>query len=71
MARKPIKTTVAENVMIYGVGGINIDECRVGDEERFLTPATPKREFQLNSFDSNYDGKNVLGRFPCKYNSRW
>lgn len=29
VARKPIKTTVAENVMIYGVGGINIDECRV------------------------------------------
>jgi len=65
MARKPIKTTVAENVMIYGVGGINIDECRVGDEERFLTPATPKKGTFNCSFDSNYDGKSVLGRFPA------
>ena len=65
MARKPIKTTVAENVMINGVGGINIDECKVGDEERFLTPATPKKGTFNCSFDSNYDGKNVLGRFPA------
>ncbi len=35
MARKPIKTTVAENVMIYGVGGINIDECRVETEDKW------------------------------------
>ena len=30
VARKPFKTTVVENIMKYGVGGINIDECRVG-----------------------------------------
>src|SRR5690554_408449 len=29
MARKPIDGTVAQNVLKYGVGGINIDECRV------------------------------------------
>ena len=29
MARKPFKTTVVENVLKNGVGGINIDECRV------------------------------------------
>lgn len=33
MARKPFKTTVAENILKYGVGGINIDECRIGNEE--------------------------------------
>ena len=29
MARKPFKTSVAENVLKNGVGGINIDGCRV------------------------------------------
>lgn len=29
MARKPIENTVAENVLKYGVGGLNIDECRI------------------------------------------
>jgi site-specific DNA-methyltransferase (adenine-specific) len=33
MARKPFKGTVAENVLEHGTGGINIDECRVGDEQ--------------------------------------
>ena len=32
VARKPIEGTVAKNCLKYGVGGINIDECRVGDE---------------------------------------
>ena len=33
MARKPFKTSVAENVLKNGVGGINIDECRVGNKQ--------------------------------------
>ena len=32
VARKPCDGTVTENVLKWGVGGINIDECRVGDE---------------------------------------
>lgn len=34
VARKPIEKSVVENIEKYGVGGINIDECRVGNEER-------------------------------------
>jgi DNA modification methylase len=30
LARKPITGTVANNVLAYGTGGINIDGCRVG-----------------------------------------
>lgn len=30
LARKPIEGTVADNVLKHGVGGLNIDECRVG-----------------------------------------
>ena len=32
VARKPLDGTVAKNCLKYGVGGINIDECRVGNE---------------------------------------
>jgi site-specific DNA-methyltransferase (adenine-specific) len=31
MARKPLVGTVANNVLEYGVGGINIDGCRIGE----------------------------------------
>jgi site-specific DNA-methyltransferase (adenine-specific) len=30
MARKPLVGTVANNVLEYGVGGINVDGCRIG-----------------------------------------
>ena len=33
MARKPIEGTVAENTLQYGVGGLNIDGCRVSVED--------------------------------------
>jgi len=32
LARKPIEGTVADNVLKWSVGGINIDACRVGNE---------------------------------------
>jgi site-specific DNA-methyltransferase (adenine-specific) len=38
MARKPIEGTVAENVLEYGTGAINVDECRIDygtDEGRY------------------------------------
>ena len=31
MARKPLDGTVAQNVIWYGTGALNIDECRVGN----------------------------------------
>jgi site-specific DNA-methyltransferase (adenine-specific) len=33
MARKPLDGTVADNVLKHGVGGINIDGCRVATDE--------------------------------------
>ena len=32
MARKPFSGTVADNVLEWGTGGINIDDCRIGVE---------------------------------------
>jgi DNA modification methylase/transcriptional regulator with XRE-family HTH domain len=65
VARKPFKTSVAENIMNYGVGGINIDECRVGTDEKI--------EVHNNSQNSGIYGKyrkieqhlTINGRFPA------
>ena len=32
MARKPLEGSCTDNILKYGVGGINIDECRVGSD---------------------------------------
>ena len=34
VARKPLIGTVAENVLTHGTGAINVDGCRVGNEQR-------------------------------------
>lgn len=41
VARKPIKGTVAQNVLEHGTGGINIDGCRVAHSEecRMMSPS--------------------------------
>lgn len=36
MARKPFKDTVADNVMEWGTGAINVDGCRIGNETRTM-----------------------------------
>jgi site-specific DNA-methyltransferase (adenine-specific) len=36
LARKPLEGTVAENVLKYGTGALNIDGCRVGCDSRPL-----------------------------------
>ena len=67
VARKPVESSIVENVMKWGVGGINIDECRVGNEE-ISTHKAPKGTFAGGDWDrgsdtSSYDTHN--GRFPA------
>ena len=67
LARKPLDGTVAQNVLAHGVGGLNIDACRVGtDEDRSRPPRTPNtmygggRGTNLTASESN-----PAGRFPA------
>ena len=53
VARKPFKGSLVDNVIKYGVGGINIDECRVGNKGAIGTGAGKDLEFTVN------------GRFPA------
>ena len=72
MARKPFNTSVAENVLTHGTGGINIDECRVGTDENLSRKAGGwkeslgygRNEYQEKKYISNNLNKNQ-GRFPA------
>jgi len=68
MARKPFKGSVADNVLEHGVGGINIDACRIdlnGDYK-----SKPNGRPSLTRLGDNYDPNNAnqadtIGRFPA------
>jgi len=70
VARKPFKGSLVDNVIEYGVGGINIDECRVGNEERTYKGMSKHKPEGAGTFrDDNWTQKdieiNVTGRFPA------
>ena len=72
VARKPCEGTCIDNVMKYGVGGINIDECRVPHSEPVETMHrhTDKgNNTTLHTYgDSETDciaSPNAQGRFPA------
>jgi DNA modification methylase len=79
MARKPFKGTVADNVLEWGTGGINVDGCRIGYEDTPNPATNPKYRHEQNykmpekgqeskgavSFSSSNNDVNVEGRFPA------
>ena len=67
VARKPFAGSLVDNVIRWGVGGINIDECRVGEEERTqLSGRGQVKSTVYNSFNQdNAHYETVYGRFPA------
>ena len=70
MARKPFKGSVAENVLEHGTGGINIDECRVGNQTMINRPAGNKgggNSYNLSVKGMPQDAISTTsdGRFPA------
>ncbi len=65
LARKPIEGTVANNVLKWGCGGLNIDGCRVETDDE-MTPRNNKvgRNGVFNA-SGGYVEPNLLGRFPA------
>lgn len=67
VARKPFKGSLVDNVMKWGVGGINIDECRVGDEVVSIHNA-PVGTFAGGEYGRGSDTESYrssVGRFPA------
>ncbi len=76
LARKPIsEKTIAENVMKWGTGGINIDGCRIPtdptvDDPRLGGKGSWKTDKAAKKvYEGGYAGENIqssaLGRFPA------
>ena len=70
LARKPLDGTVANNVLTHGVGGINIDGCRVG-EGTGETKTVQYPDIRGNNYNNasgtvEYTVTNQ-GRFPANF----
>lgn len=81
LARKPIsETNIAENVLKWGTGGINIDECRVGfvNEEDKKSSLVRFKSGEIQNTNINFMMSplikansvaeiNIQGRFPANF----
>lgn len=66
VARKPVEDSVVNNVIKYGVGGINIDECRVGNEHFEIKDGKcDNNENQSCSGNIKRTPKEYESRFPA------
>jgi DNA modification methylase len=70
VARKPLESTVAANVLKHGTGGINIDASRVPLNGDYKSKANGRPS--LTGLDDNYDSAtadqpDTVGRFPANF----
>lgn len=69
LARKPFKGTVADNVLKWGVGGLNIDGCRIGTELRTCKGMSVNKPDVGTFRDDNWVPKDIensaTGRWPA------
>lgn len=70
LCRKPLsEKTIVDNVLKWGTGGLNIDDCRVGTEER-INKGQPSYQGATGTFSGQGEiptrsDKVVQGRFPA------
>ena len=65
LCRKPLsEKTIVENVLKWGTGGINIDECRVETEDVVGWGGSPSSGY-AGGLDQKQDARPVQGRFPA------
>jgi DNA modification methylase len=70
IARKPMVGTVADNVLTWGVGGINVDGCRVAHEEecRMMSPSQANID---NPSEKHRQAGQRTAVLELKPNGRW
>ena len=71
LARKPLDGTVANNVLAHGVGGLNIDACRVSTTDRWeasgvqSAPGSSLQGSADGSLNVSVSSTHEAGRFPA------
>jgi site-specific DNA-methyltransferase (adenine-specific) len=67
LARKPLEGTVANNVLTYGVGGLNIDGTRVATNDAFGGGAKGTSGFAAGYDADGWVAGSDKGRFPANF----
>lgn len=65
VAMKPVKDTFIENILEYGMAGINIDDCRVGRKKRVNSGMTSIGIMHDDDWKPKKICSEVQGRFPA------
>lgn len=66
VARKPFKGTLVDNIIKYGVGGLNIDECRVESNKEDINKLNKQWDREWNTSYKSY-AENVGGSAGFDY----
>ena len=68
LVRKPIsEKNIAESVLKWETGGINIDGCRVGTNDDAGRIVSTEGYFSIDKIGIRVNGGNNLGRFPANF----
>ena len=67
LARKPLDGTVAQNVLWYGTGALNIDDCRVPTDDSFGGGAKGTSGFAAGYENDGWTPGNPAGRWPANF----
>lgn len=65
VARKPLIGTVAENVLEHGVGGINVDACRIGTETVTINTFDNGAKPFGDAIGEPFTSRESVGRWPA------
>lgn len=68
LARKPVVGTVANNVLTYGTGGLNIDGARVGTEVMVNPPGSTNPRLAMgDGWREDAEPTTAAGRWPANF----
>ena len=70
LLRKPFKGTIASNVLKNGCGGLNIDDCRIGNivqdtSKNGRAASSHKATIFESGLKKDFEGQITTGRFPA------
>jgi DNA modification methylase len=73
LARKPLDGTVANNVLTHGVGGINIDGCRVDMGDEYDPTKIQRQQNSSGTIEGAFGASSLIGKEIATYKpgGRW